>query len=174
MFIIAAHGCIEENGRQCLWNQKSGGEWESITANDLAIKLFAQGLKKHHKFMKLISCYGAGLIKVKTDPTTMSTRNFNDFLIEEEIGTTKTCFAAVFASALGQLGYNDVRVKAYPGQVFNDSSIPLWENLQREVKVQGSGFYSPSISTKTLTDDYWYDSTGKLTRTHISLKGQQN
>jgi len=135
MLIIAAHGSNAKPDRSSLWLERTGGTWDSITANKLAENLAKRGLRKTHRYLKLVSCYGAGDLRVTTGFSTVATRNFEEFTIEE-FGTTTKCFASVFAKALGLGGYNQVKVKAYPGKVFNDA--------QREVKVTGSGFYNPS------------------------------
>jgi hypothetical protein len=133
----------------------------TLQANDLADRISQAGLKKEHKYIKLITCGGAG----------MAVADMNSIVLKqgvekgkETIGdvvsislasvNTANCLASVLAIAMAQQprGFTQLLVRGYPGFV-NATHLQKFLTLETT-----SGQGSPGVAKDTYTKTehtYW-------------------
>jgi hypothetical protein len=162
----------------------------TTTANDLADELVAAKLPLTHKYIKIITCGGAGMVSVNDGKATVADGKVT--AIDVVLHTHETdCLGSVLAKALGQKGYAGIMVKAYPGFVnatgakksvsvegispaSQEKNKGLFGGAKSEARL-GSPYWRDGkigmvpVPTKLL-NDFWFDRTGELKRQHISLK----
>jgi len=92
----------------------------TITANDLADELLVEAkLSQTHKYIKLITCGGAGMVRADDANVTWDEKRQVTAapIVANSHEHMADCLASVLAKALGQRGYKNVMVKGYPGFV---------------------------------------------------------
>ncbi|MGH2390957.1 MAG: hypothetical protein ACRDIE_22380, partial [Chloroflexota bacterium] len=165
----------------------------SVTADDLADQLLLSHLPPSHKYIKLITCGGAGMAAVDEAKAQYGADKKTPTAIPVTGHSHETdCLASVLAKALGLRGYRGVMVKGYPGFVnaMGQQKTVTVEATSAAAQFKewyqtlfctdgvalGSDYWKggtvPMVSIPSkLLNDYWFDATGKLDRQHISLKG---
>ncbi|HSW04515.1 hypothetical protein [Aquabacterium sp.] len=139
-FIVAGHGLpgmdaigvsvLDENASsfensiRALAGKGPAKRQVTMQANDLAQQLRDAELPRTHKRIKLITCGGAGMAilddaKVEWDSSVdAAARTVKDVPAAPfASANTANCFASVFAKAMAQRDYTQLRVRAYPGFV---------------------------------------------------------
>lgn len=130
-----------------------------MEANDLADRISQAGLNKAHRFIKLITCGGAGMA-IADDAsvvwkTTAPNKKIEDLAsISLASVTTADCLASVLAKAMAQPGRDFTRllVRGYPGFV-NATGLQKFLTLE-----SASGLGNKGVSTDTWTKTshtYW-------------------
>jgi hypothetical protein len=162
----------------------------TTTANDLADELLAAKLPVTHKYIKLITCGGAGMVSV--DDAKAKVVDGKVTAVDVVLHTHDTdCLGSVLAKALGQKGYDNIMVKAYPGFVNATGAVKSVsvEGISPMSQVKEKNFFGQDKSEaklgspywrdgkigmvpipSKLLNDFWFDRTGDLKRQHISLK----
>jgi hypothetical protein len=182
MFIVAGHGAPEDE--RIGVSVKAGGFFgmfgqtvqESITANDLADMLYDWGLPRSHKYIKTISCGGAGMATAAdAQARALGQDDAQELVVVPLKAVNSTnCFASVFAKAMFKRGYWQILVRGYPGFV---NAMELQKMLTMESEDQGStgrGFTTKDwgdnkvkmvkVPTKTVYQDFWFDGYGRRVR----------
>jgi len=145
----------------------------TITANTLADMLMIGGLPYSHKYIKTISCGGAGIAiaddaNVRLDRTGQKVTG----MPLKEVKSQSDCFACVLAKAMAQRKYWRLLVRGYPGFV---NAKELQKTVFMESGDQsdkGKGFTVDywggkkvkmmQAPTKSLEEEYWFDGYGRL------------
>lgn len=171
----------------------SHGKQERMTADDLADQL-ATGtgpLPLTHKYIKLITCGGAGMVTVDEAKATFDSTNTATAIPVTAHSHETDCLASVLAKALGLRHYNQILVKGYPGFV-NAMGAQKKVTVEASAGAQFKEWYQKLFGTdgvalgadywkdgtvgmvsipSKLVNDYWFDSSGTLQKQKISLKG---
>ncbi|MGH7121068.1 MAG: hypothetical protein ACREFP_19115 [Acetobacteraceae bacterium] len=209
MFIIAGHG-LPNSSRIGVTTEKgtsfdlgllggiakrvtmtfSHGTQVSITADDLADQLLLAHLPPSHKYIKLITCGGAGMAavdetKATYDPGKPQKSETLTFIPVTGHSHEDDCLASVLAKALGLRGYGAVLVKGYPGFVDAMGQQKMVTVEVTSAAAQFKEWYQKLFATdgvalgkdywkggkvgmvgipSKLVNDYWFDSSGKLRR----------
>ncbi len=116
----------------------------TMTANDLADQLKKSGLPIKHKYIKLLTCGGAGMVAVDDENAKIDNGKVTAITVSKHIHEHE-CLASVLAASLGKRDYNDVRVKGYPG--FVDAT-----KQQKMVSVEGTSTHSQIRQMVELTE----------------------
>ncbi len=197
MLIIGGHGLPDSSkigvsvdaGVTILGVQVRSPTMVTMTANDLAAELAAAGLPTTHKYIKLITCGGAGIVAVDDKRATIANGRVTGLPVARHNHVAE-CLGSVLAKALGQRHYEDILVKAYPGFVNGTQNDKMLVVEGTSELSQKSGWLSyvtgtvdrgmsswkggtvgmlGNVPTKIM-NDYWFDKNGNLQRQHIRLK----
>ena len=175
MLIIAGHGLpkdsrigvtvIEDSLFGTLFSKTTQ---ETLTANDLAKLLMRSGLPSGHRYLKTISCGGAGM--AVADDTNVRMDSSGGKVMELPLKEVKSvdCFASVLSQAMRELGYYRLLVRGYPGFV-NACGLQKLVTMESGSKLGFSYSYwgdgkVPMVEapTKSLEEEYWFDGWGRL------------
>lgn len=161
----------------------------TMTANDLAQELVDANLPRTHRYIKLITCGGAGMVAVDDAKATIANNVVASVPVVNH-SHQSDCLASVLAKELGRMLYGNVMVKGYPGfvnaigaqkvlTVEATSEFSMTKKWYQHVTggvergyeywKDGSVGMARNIPTK-LMNDYWFNSSGALSRQHIKLK----
>jgi hypothetical protein len=133
----------------------------TLTADNLADRISAAGLKKAHKRIKLITCGGAGMGVVDTesvawkDGTQDGNRTIDDLTsIKLKELKSADCLASVLAKAMAQpgRGFTQVIVRGYPGFV-NCTELQKFLSIESSSGEGHSGVSTDSWTKVSTT--YW-------------------
>jgi hypothetical protein len=118
---------LMERAGRFLGNHRPKTLQVTLQTNDLADRISQAGLNKGHKYIKLITCGGAGMAVADVNSIVWKDANvpMNGRKIEDVSSiflasvSTADCLASVLAKAMAQPGRNFTRllVRAYPGFV---------------------------------------------------------
>jgi hypothetical protein len=178
MFIIAGHGLPNDNriGVSVKYDSPVGSilaffgqtREETITANDLANILMGSGLPKGHKYIKTLTCGGAGMATADTANARFNSTNTKVLDLPLKEVKSENCFASVLAIAMRERDYYQLLVKGYPGFV-NATELEKTVTMESDTT---KGFAhahwgdgkKPMVQapTRSLEEDYWFDGWGKL------------
>jgi hypothetical protein len=161
---------------------------QTMTANDLAEEIADAKLPKNHKYIKLITCGGAGMVAVDDAKATIDTGKVTAVSVTAH-SHGADCLASVLAKALGLKGYQSVMVKGYPGYVNamgNKKTVAVegtsdlsqskkwYQEIIGGTELGLSYWKDGSVGMvrvpANLLNEYWFDKDGNLQKQHISLK----
>lgn len=120
LLLLGAHGLANYN---TIFIKGAAG-MDALSADQLAGRITAAGLRKTHETLLLLTCSGGGRSVMKVDTEAMSvtpqmmTLDFGQYGRAGPVARSPyKCLASVLGKALGQRGYRSIQVGGFPGDL---------------------------------------------------------